>query len=187
MINLRKKKFQAVLLILLLLIFIIVLLEIADQLCPRKGCGMEGLNCQALIEKYVESSEKENLLIPLDLSSEQLQAYDLEDIIEQRIKVVAQADIPGINGVACFPYGFIADSLSDQAKKYVAAHEALHIIGYHNETEVNYMAGRREPLGLLMTIFHSVGVNFKDRKITEYPCVFARMWRIFKFYFLDIG
>ena len=81
----------------------------------------------------------------------------------------------------------IADSLSDQAKKYVAAHEALHIIGYHNETEVNYMAGRREPLGLLMTIFHSVGVNFKDRKITEYPCVFARMWRIFKFYFLDIG
>src|SRR3989338_3050425 len=101
---------------------------------------------------------------------------------------VERKEISGFNGVACFDYAFVAADLPTAAKRYVTAHEALHLVDYRlSETQVNWKAAGREPLGMMQTVFYSVYLGVRQagkQPVASWPCWAGRMWVVFKVYFL---
>lgn len=162
----RNRIAKLLILLIIFLILTVLSLEILSRKCPKnKSSGFP--SCPYVEQKYVY---------------EQMPS-DLDDVIKERIIYVERAGIGGANGVACIDYGFVANDLPKQAKKYVATHEAIHLMGEINETATNYQAGRKEPLGLLQTVIYSFYIGIKKTPIEKLPCALGGLWRTFKVYF----
>lgn len=187
----RNKKIIFIILIILfilcvLFIISITTLEFLSKKCPKVS-RVEMTNCSTLIKKYVQVSENNTSTYPENIFSGSSKTEDdiIKEIVAKRIIEVEQTDIPDLNGIACGSYGFISKDLSGRAKRYVAIHETLHLMGFSSETEVNFKAGKKEPIGLVLTVFHSIFSKFKGRSINDYPCILGDTWRTFKVYFLN--
>lgn len=102
----------------------------------------------------------------------------------QQLVFVPQSQLKA-NGRACGKVAFVAQELPYFAKKYVSLHELLHVSHPElSETQVNYQAAIRQPLGLIQTIFHSLFANLTGKTIQNYPCFIGSSWLYFKVYFL---
>jgi len=159
----------------------IIALEQLSNSCP--GAKTRKLpDCYTLINTYVSKGDVfpiwENLLPrnPID--------EDLTTVINTRIFEASREDLRDVNGIACSRYGFVDRNLPKAAKLYVKTHEALHLLGVSDETETNYLAAVKYPIGMVETMLYTTYVSFKNKPLEKYPCILTKNWVIFKTYFL---
>jgi len=162
------------------LLLVILGLEVANRRCPSVNERGNFSCMQVAVETLGQDRE-------WDLSVTEMPA-DWREVIEKRVFEVERKEISGFNGVACFDYAFVAADLPTAAKRYVTAHEALHLVDYRlSETQVNWKAAGREPLGMMQTVFYSVYLGVRQagkQPVASWPCWAGRMWVVFKVYFL---
>jgi hypothetical protein len=177
----RKKPIIKIVLIgLALAILMIVFLELGYRSCPSERLSFGGISCYQLIEKY--PSEKNWQPIK--------ETETLEEVISKRVHYVDRSEIKGANGVTCFYTAFVAKDLPKHAEKYVATHEAIHLMGELDETKTNYLAAQKEPFGVVQTIVYSVYLGLgqlKKTPVQKYPCLAGLLWLNFKVYFLGFS
>jgi hypothetical protein len=162
-------------------------LENKEKFDQSKAC--EDLDLEYEFESYYRNSHGtfENMIIDVAVS--------------ERVFQVDREDIGGNNGIACRSiiietiddnkifdatgsFGYIARDLPHFSSKYVAIHEAYHLLGERSEMAANYSAGLKEPIGLVQTIFYSVLHGLRKTPAENYPCLVGSSWEIFKVYFL---
>ncbi|MBU0708300.1 hypothetical protein KJ596_00950 [Patescibacteria group bacterium] len=171
----QSKKFKLGILILFLVFaFTIITLEILMRRCPLKE--IDWPSCYDLRAKYAQQEFLPDPLPPMPL----------QELINNHIIIVPREEIAGSNGIACTKYGYIANDLPYSASKFVATHEAIHLQGEVNETITNIKAGLRQPMGLIQTTIYSLFYSFRSQSVSEYPCVFGKLWQNFRTYFLNL-
>lgn len=180
------KNHRFFLLTLVFLIAAVVSLEILARICPRTVADINYPNCTSLLIKHAPDKEIVFVKDRAGFLQQELGISDMETALSSQVIDVPRSELLGLNGIACFPYAFVADDLPEAARKYVATHEVIHLFGEINETKTNFRAGIRQPVGLIQTVFYSLYLNFKDKNPGGYPCTTGRVWMIFKGYFLNL-
>lgn len=171
-----------------LLVISIFILEKFSQTTCNLNSGIQLLSCSDLLEKYYPRDSFIDLLDGLPpekaVSYSDISRLNFDEIIRDQVIFVPPADAPGVNGVSCLGKPFVVDNLSPAAKRFVAIHEIIHGLGDLNETRVNYLATRIEPLGLVQTVTHSLAYSLHSVNRSNYQCLLGRLWLTFKVYFL---
>ncbi len=181
-----KRKIIILFFLILAGIGIMAMLEILSRRCPNL-IRREYPDCSYLIEKYIRGKKGDLFdLTSYNILPRKSREVDLDRVIEDWIFEVEKEDIKGYNGIACGSYGFVSRELPRFSKNYVKAHEALHLLGYENETLVNYKAGLRHPAGLIQTVLYTFFLAFEGQKFRDYPCVLGNLWAGFKKYFFEL-
>lgn len=147
----------------------------------------ERLSCHELGAKYGSPGRKPpDLLFEVITRRETKQPISGEEyrqLAETLVLEVERKDIGGNNGLACGYWGYVAEDLSEEAKKFVRRHELVHLLGEGNELRANLEAGLEYPLGLVQTAITSV---WRIVQTPNYPivCKINLLWERFKMYFL---
>ncbi|OIP99148.1 hypothetical protein AUK40_00940 [Candidatus Wirthbacteria bacterium CG2_30_54_11] len=178
----RKK---IVMIILSVILLGIVSLEILSRICPVRPRG--NLSCAVLIARYVPSGMLSQYGYSNRMFMPDGSVDSAAEVLKDRVFEVDGRDIAGLNGIACGSYAFVSRSLPQEARKYVALHEAYHVAGMTSETAVNYKAGANEPLGMVMTVIYSLWYGASHTAPWDYPCLCGGDWRLLKTYFMGMG
>lgn len=174
-----KKTLQVIAVVVVIFSSGVLLLEAASRFCPKIRASelYPRKSCVEIVTEYTP-----------DLESKLLhEKLTIDEVLESRTLYVSQEGL-GANGTSCFAYAILVNKeLPPRARRYVAIHEAVHFLGELDETKANFRAAAREPIGLVQTVFYTLGHNVKlmmKKPLTSYPCVLSRLWIIFKVYFL---
>jgi hypothetical protein len=187
----NRKKLQIIFLSIIgSIIIIIFILEIFIRLCPASP-RTKLPTCKEIIDSYfadmqnISEVEKLNLMLRTFFPTKPFTLLNIDEIANNQVKQTERNKIGGANGISCGKIAFISSDLPYFAKKYVRLHEALHLVGIRNETLANYLAGFKEPLGLVQTVYVSLIPSTKKRiGIYSFPCYIGNVWKTFKTYFV---
>lgn len=173
---------------------VVIAMTLVLEILSRHQCSNDSRKiknpCFDLLEKYqgevditdtLEIYVTEALKTPPDKITDE----EIEEIVQKKTIVVDRSEINGANGIYCYKLNFISSDLPDAAKNYVKTHEALHFLGKSNETKVNYIAARKEPLGFIQTAGYSVFLSVRDINLHNLHCKLGTLWNTFKVYFLN--
>lgn len=87
------------------------------------------------------------------------------------------------NGVTCGRSAVVRSDLPESARRFVKAHELEHLLQPGaSESTVNWRAARREPFGMVRTVFFSLAE--RRRMHSSWACYLADIYLTFLEYFL---
>ena len=170
--------------IVVILIGVAIVLEVLFWLClPRADKAVRSYpTCISLVMKYVPYERRENYKWSWGPDFLPESEYEtVESVLESGNVFYIDRETLKLNGIACYPYVFVANDMPQKATRYVTLHEAFHVMGEDSETMANYKAAKLEPVGMIETVLVSVFSNFR---IVDLPCRLGISWGLFKIYFL---
>jgi hypothetical protein len=174
--------------ILLLLILFILFLEIGSRYykCPYVEQCPSILVCDPV---YYPIDESKSRLMQEIVESKRWGLDPSTEDLERVITVVPDADMPGVNGVACGGI-FVREGLGREGRRIVARHELQHIFQQNGLDEncgkwefcATFVAAMAYPQGFVETVISSLAISLKESP--TFWCFLFGSWEIFKAYLL---